>query len=245
MISLVNKDYADKQYLKVPGKGLLNIGKRGTCALILMVLTGCAATPSTTIQQPMTARPQPLSAPLVSNGSIYQAGYGKLFLFEDRRARSVGDTITLAINEKDSSSSSTSSDASHSGKTNLALAPGLLGVAKGSLNGLQGANTSETSFKDSAANANTNTITGSLTVTVIDVLSNGNLVVSGEKQVSVGEKTNYVRLSGVVNPNNIDASNTVNSSKLADARIEFKDNTSIDGAKLTSMLARFFLSVAF
>lgn len=246
MISLVNKDYANKQYLKLPGSDLPSVGKLGMSALmLLMLLSGCAATPSTSIQQPMTARPQPVSAPLVGNGSIYQAGYGKLYLFEDRRARSIGDTLTIAISEKDSSSSSTSSDASHSGKSNLALSPGLLGVTKGSLNALQGSNTSETSYKDSAANANTNTISGSLTVTVIDVLSNGNLVVSGEKQVAVGEKTNYVRLSGVVNPNNIGAANTVSSSNLADARIEFKDNTSIDGAKLTSMLARFFLSVAF
>ncbi|MFA7240710.1 MAG: flagellar basal body L-ring protein FlgH [Sulfuricellaceae bacterium] len=244
MISLINKDYANKQYL-MPRSNLPNVGKLRMSALMLLVLSGCAVAPSTSIQQPMTARPQPVSAPLVGNGSIYQAGYGKLFLFEDRRARSIGDTLTIAINEKDSSSTSTSSTDAHSGKSTLALSPGLLGITKGSLNGLQGTNTSDTSYKDSAANANTNTISGALTVTVIDILSNGNLVVSGEKQVAIGEKTNFVRLSGVVNPNNINASNTVNSSNLADARIEFKDSTSIDGAKLTSMLARFFLSVAF
>lgn len=211
----------------------------------LLALSGCSIAPSTSIQQPMTARPQPLSAPLVGNGAIYQAGYNKLSLFEDRRARSVGDTLTVTINEKDSGSSSTSANASHSGKATLSLSPGVLGVAKGALGAFQGTNAADTSYKDSGANANTNTFTGTLTVTVIDVLPNGNLVVSGEKQVAVGEKTEYVRLSGVVNPNNISSTNTVNSTQLADARIEFKDNTIIDAAKLTSMLARFFLSVMF
>ena len=248
MISLVNKDYADKQFLKFLESGSAIPGKNSLRTLVLfglLVLSGCSIAPSTNIQQPMTARPQPLSAPLVGNGAIYQAGYSKLFLFEDRRARSVGDTLVITINEKDNGSSSTSSANAHSGSSSLALSPGLLSVAKGSVNGLLGKNTADTSYKDSGANANINTFTGTLTVTVIDVLSNGNLVVSGEKQVAVGEKTEFIRLSGVVNPNNIGSTNTVTSSQLADARIEFKDNTSIDASKLTSMLARFFLSVAF
>jgi flagellar L-ring protein precursor FlgH len=247
MISLVNKDYADKQFLK-SGFDFLASGKNGVRALVLLgllVLSGCAVVPSTNIQQPLTVRPQPLSAPLVGNGAIYQVGYSKLFLFEDRRARSVGDTLTVAINEKDNGSSSTSSADAHSGKTALTLSGGLSGATLGAFGALQGTNTADVSYKDSGANGKTNTFTGTLTVTVIEVLSNGNLVVSGEKQVAVGEKTEYLRLSGVVNPTNIGSANTVSSSQLADARIEIKDNTSIDAAKLTSMLARFFLSVAF
>jgi len=248
MISLVNKDYADKQFLKIAGFDLIISGKNSVKALFLLgllVLSGCSVAPSTGIQQPMTVRPQPLSAPLVGNGAIYQTGYSKLSLFEDRRARNIGDTLTVAINEKDNGSSSNSSADAHSGKTALTLSSGLAGVTKGTLNAFQGSNTADVSYKDSGADAKTNSFTGTLTVTVIDVLSNGNLLVSGEKQVAVGTKTEFVRLSGVVNPNNIGSTNTVNSSQLADARIEFKDNTSIDAAKLTSMLARFFLSVAF
>lgn len=248
MISLVNKDYADKQFLKIPGSDLSIAGRNGVRALLmlgLLVLSGCSIAPSTTIQQPLTARPQPLSAPLVSNGAIYQAGYSKLFLFEDRRARNIGDTLTVAINEKNSANSKSSAGDSHSGSTSLALSPGLLGVAKGSLNALTGDNTSATKFEDKGENSSDGAFTGTLTVTVIEVLANGNLLVSGEKQVSVGEKTEYLRLSGVVNPNNIGSANTVNSTQLADARIEFKGNHYIDAAKLSSMLARFFLSVAF
>ncbi len=248
MISLVNKDYADKQFLTISGLDLVVPSKNSVRVLVLLsllVLSGCSVAPSTSIQQPMTVRPQPLSAPLVGNGAIYRTGYSKLSLFEDRRARNIGDTLTVTINEKDNGSSSTSAADAHSGSTALTLSAGLAGVTKGSLNAIQGTNSANVNYKDSGANAKTNTFTGTLTVTVIDVLPNGNLLVSGEKQVAVGEKTEFLRLSGVVNPNNIGSTNTVTSSQLADARIEIKDNTSIDAAKLTSMLARFFLSVAF
>lgn len=248
MISLVNKDYADKQFLKMSGNDFSNARKNGVRALVLLgllVLSGCSIAPSTTIQQPLTVRPQPLSAPLVGNGAIYQAGYSKLFLFEDRRARSVGDTLTVAINEKNSANSKSSANDSHSGSSNLSLSPGILGVAKGSLKALTGENSSATKFEDKGENSSDGAFTGTLTVTVIEVLPNGNLVVSGEKQVSVGEKTEYLRLSGVVNPSNISATNSVNSTQLADARIEFKNNSYVDGARLTSALARFFLSVMF
>lgn len=227
---------------------MTSLVNNGVCVSVLsglLVLSGCSMAPSTTIQQPLTVRPQPLSAPLVGNGAIYQAGHSKLFLFEDRRARSVGDTLTVAINEKNSASSKSSAGDSHSGSSNLSLSPGLLGVAKGSVNAALGTNSAATKFEDKGENTSAGAFTGTLTVTVIEVLPNGNLVVSGEKQVSVGEKTEYLRLSGVVNPNNIGSANTVNSTQLADARIELKDNHYIDAAKLTSMLARFFLSVMF
>lgn len=247
MISLVNRDYADKQFLRIPA-GEAFIAKNSVRALVLfslLVLAGCSTAPSTSIQQPMTVRPQPVSAPLLGNGAIYQAGSRGLSLFEDRRARHVGDTLTIAINEKNSASSQSNSSDSHSGSSNLSLSTGLLAVAKGALKGLQGENSSETSVEDKGNNSNNGSFSGTITVTVLEVLPNGNLLVSGEKQVSVGERTEYLRLSGVVNPSNISATNSVNSTQLADARIEFKNNSYVDGARLTSALARFFLSVMF
>lgn len=246
MISLVNKDYADKQFLKAAGFELVG-GRNGVRVLVLLgllVLSGCSIAPSTSIQQPLTTRPQPQSAPLVGNGSIYQAGYNKLYLFEDRRARSVGDTLTVVINEKNSASSQSNSTDSHSGSTDMTLSAGMLGMMKG-IKPFDGTNSASTKFEDKGQNANTGTFSGTITVTVLEVLPNGNLVVSGEKQVSVGDKTEYLRLAGVVNPNNVSSTNTVNSTQLADARVEFKNNQYIDGARLTSALARFFLSVLF
>ncbi|MBS4098223.1 MAG: flagellar basal body L-ring protein FlgH [Sulfuricella sp.] len=209
----------------------------------LLVLSGCATAPSSTIKQPLTARPQPSAAPLVANGTIFQAGYNRLYLFEDRRARNIGDTLTVVINEKNSASSQASTNDTHSGSAKLTMSPNIFAGQSTNTTLLDAS--SATKYDDKGQNANANTFTGTVTVTVLEVLSNGNLVVSGEKQVSVGDKTEFLRLAGVVNPNYISSTNTVNSVQLADAHIEFKDNHFIDPAKLTSMLARFFLSVMF
>lgn len=246
MVSLVNKDYADKRFLRTPCGPAIFAGNRAKMLMLLglLVLSGCASTPSSTIKQPLTARPQPSAAPLVANGSIFQAGNNKLFLFEDRRARNIGDTLTVVINEKNSASSQASANDTHSGSAKLTMAPNVFAAAGSSNTTLLDAS-SATKYDDKGQNASANTFTGTVTVTVLEVLPNGNLLVSGEKQVSVGDKTEYLRLAGVVNPNYISSGNTVNSIQLADAHIEFKDNHFVDSAKLTSMLARFFLSVMF
>jgi flagellar L-ring protein precursor FlgH len=80
-------------------------------------------------------------------------------------------------------------------------------------------------------------------VTVVEVLANGNLVVAGEKQVSMDKGTEFIRVSGVVNPDSIGAGNTVSSTAIADARVEYRTNTHLDRAELSSMASRFFLSL--
>jgi flagellar L-ring protein precursor FlgH len=80
-------------------------------------------------------------------------------------------------------------------------------------------------------------------LTVLDVLANGNLVVSGEKQIALDKSTEYIRFSGVVSPSAI-VGNTVSSVQVADARVEYRTNSHYDSAELTSELARFFQSLA-
>ena len=92
---------------------------------------------------------------------------------------------------------------------------------------------------EAAAN---NVFNGTITVTVIDVMPNGNLLVSGEKQVSIGAGTEYIRLSGIVNPYFISTANSISSANVADARIEYKESGIISEAQVMGWLARFFLS---
>ena len=86
-------------------------------------------------------------------------------------------------------------------------------------------------------------VKGVITVTVIEVYPNGNLLVSGEKQMGLKEGEEFIRFSGVVNPNTISGLNTVSSTQVADARIEYKANGYIDSAQVMGWLARFFLTV--
>ena len=101
---------------------------------------------------------------------------------------------------------------------------------------------SSNKYDDKAATSSSNNFSGTIAVTVIDVLPNGNLVVGGEKQVSLDHGVEFVRFSGVVNPDYIALGNTISSTRVADARVEYRTNSRIDAAQITSILARFFLS---
>jgi flagellar L-ring protein precursor FlgH len=78
---------------------------------------------------------------------------------------------------------------------------------------------------------------------VVDVLPNGNLIIAGEKQIAMNKGTEFIRISGMVNPDNITSTNTVASTAIADARVEYRTNTHLDKTELQSMASRFFLSL--
>jgi flagellar L-ring protein precursor FlgH len=209
--------------------------------LALLFSAGCATVPPTNVHQPMTARPAPRFDLPAGNGSIYQAATSRP-LFEDRRARFVGDTITVRITESTSASTKSNDKLDRSGG-NTGSISGLAGITGKSLNGLASYNTASTNaFSGKGEAANNNVFTGNITVTVIDVYPNGNLLVSGEKQLAIGHEQEFVRVSGVINPSFVDASNSVASSNIADARIEYKSSGQVSDGLVMGWLARFFLT---
>jgi flagellar L-ring protein precursor FlgH len=209
--------------------------------LLLVLLGGCATAPSTNIKQPLTARPQARMPVADNNGAIYQDRQA-LALFEDRRARRVGDTLTVKLVEKTEAKRKSETKEDRKAELDLNIPIATLNgraLGKGSTFAPSGSNTQE--FKDDETNSNS--VTGSITVTVLDVLDNGNLMVAGEKQVAVNNDTEYLRLAGVVNPRDITREGSVNSTQIADARIESKNSQSLDKSQMVSMMARFFLTV--
>ncbi|HVL76905.1 MAG TPA: flagellar basal body L-ring protein FlgH, partial [Noviherbaspirillum sp.] len=131
---------------------------------------------------------------------------------------------------------------SKSGSVEAAV-PALFGVPASTLARASVSASSSNSFQDKGTASSSNTFSGTITTTVVDVLPNGNLVVSGEKQVALDKGVEYVRFSGVVNPDTIMAGNVVPSTQVADARVEYRTNTRIDKAEMMSQLSRFFLSL--
>lgn len=211
-------------------------------ALLVVVLTSaCATTPPTNVHQPMSARPAMRMEPVSGNGAIYQATYSRP-LFEDRRARFVGDTITIKITERTTASAKSNNnvDKSNAQKASVSALSGLPG--KGLL-GMDLGATSSTAFSGKGEAANNNAFTGNITVTVIDVMPNGNLLVSGEKQLAIGHEQEFIRVSGVINPSFVDFSNSIESSKVADARIEYKSAGQVSEGQIMGWMARFFLNV--
>lgn len=211
-------------------------------ALAATALAGCVTTaPHTAVHQPMTARPEPRNYTPPTNGAIYNVASARP-LFEDRRARFIGDTITINIAERTAASKSSENKTERS-HTIEASAPTITGLPFKSAQGTALGVASSNAFNGSGENTSANNFTGVLTVTVIEVYPNGNLLVSGEKQIGLKEGEEFIRFSGVVNPNNITSTNTVQSTQVADARIEFKANGFIDSAQVMGWLGKFFLTV--
>ncbi len=214
-----------------------NLSNWSVVGAMLLMLAGC--TPSTNIKQPLTARPAERAVLASDNGAIFQAGHNQQPLFEDRRARNVGDVLTIVIAETTAASGKSSSGAEHSGNVSMQI-PLITQIPTDRLRMGGGASGNLANKSDSASN---NAFSGTITVTVIKVLANGNLLVSGEKQVAINQANEYIRFSGVVNPNTISGSNTVQSTRVADAHIEYKGANKIDLSTVTSMLGRVFMSV--
>jgi flagellar L-ring protein precursor FlgH len=207
----------------------------------LLGLAGCGTTPSTIVEHPTSARPQARDVPSAGNGAIYQATAYRP-LFEDRRARLVGDVLTITISENTRAGKQAASNASKSSEVDSSIST-VTGLPFKSL--LQGVGLNadgSVKYDDKSALNSSNTFTGNVTVTVIEVLPNGNLIVAGEKQIGLDKGTEYIRLSGVVQPDTIQAGNTVLSSKVADARIEYRTSAKFDTAEVMGWLGRFFLS---
>ena len=210
---------------------------------LALALAGCAnPLAKVEIQQPLTARPAPRVAPPIANGAIYQAQAYRP-LFEDRFARMVGDTLTVNINEKLQASKQASSTADKKGSTSFNIATINKIPLSNALRGLALDAKSDHEFEGKGDSSANNVFTGAITVTVIDVLPNGNMVVSGEKQIGINQGSEFIRLSGVVNPTTILAGNVVSSTTIADARLEYRGTGYIDEAQTMGWLARVFQSV--
>lgn len=220
-------------------KAIHRLRRAGTLHAIGLtaIVSGCAVTPASIVLQPTTAKPMAASLVPQANGAIFQrAAYRPLF--EDRRARMIGDILTVAITEKTSAGKASANSSSKSGSVAFA-APLIFGGSAA-----VGLNASSSNKLDAkGAETASNNFTGTIGVTVVDVLQNGNLLVSGEKQIAFDGGAEFVRFSGVVSPDMITAGNVVSSTRVADARVEYRTNSQLDGAQMMSLLTRFFLSV--
>ena len=215
-------------------------------AAVALACTGCAMLnprPPVDVAQPTSVRPQAVVAPPINNGAIFQAGQYRP-LFEDHRARLVGDTITVQIVEKVSASQKSTSSVDKSGALagGITALPGIalnsFGVGRASVGG-----TSSNTFAGKGSTENSNDFAGTITATVIEVLPNGHLLIAGEKQIGVNHNVDVLRFSGQVDPRAIQAGNSVASAQIANVRIEQRGRGAQADAQGIGWLGRFFLNV--
>lgn len=208
----------------------------------MLLIAGCATQPESIVKTPLTARPQSTSAMVPpASGAIFQTSSYRP-IFEDKRARLIGDTITIVINERSSAGKQAGSSASKTGTVSAAV-PNIFGILPGVTRRLGASADNSVDYADKGVVTSSNNFVSTLSVTVIDVLPNGNLIVAGEKQVALDKSSEFIRFSGVVDPSTVAAGNIVSSQQVADAKIEYRSSNHVDTTEVMSMLARFFLSV--
>jgi flagellar L-ring protein precursor FlgH len=227
-----------------------------TLASVCVGLLGACASADrpTLLQTPATARPKPIQETSANMGSLYPAVSGGILstvshrpLFEDRRARNVGDTLTVILNETTSAAKNSSMSAARKGSITSSFAPGTTSTRKGWYQGITDignfTGTGEVKNEGAGGSAANNTFAGTITVTVIEILANGNLVVAGEKQVAISNEEEIIRFGGIVNPNSLVA-NRISSQEVADARIEYRGRGATDDTQGVGWFTRILLKMA-
>lgn len=217
---------------------LLNLGVIACAALCLM---GCASAPKPAPEPPAEIV-VPMPAPPVAAGSIYASTRGHA-LFEDNKARFVGDLLTVVLVERTQASASAATDTSKDQETTI-LNPTFLGreITAGGTPLFGGSLSGNRDFSGSGNSSQSNQLDGQLTVHVVDVLPNGVLRVIGEKRLHLNKANETLRLTGLVRPRDIGPDNTVLSSRIGEARIEYSGDGAIGDANTMGWLARFFNS---
>ncbi len=211
--------------------------------LALAVFSGCASNASReALRDPAFAPVQPVvtQAPQAATGSIFRPG-GNMLLFGDRKALRVGDLLTVMLVEKTDASKSASTATDRSTAIEMS-APTLLGVPVllGGNQVLQNSVAAGSSFAGDGQSNQSNSLSGSITVTVSEVMPNGNLRVRGEKLLSLNQGDEFIRLTGIVRADDISPDNTVESTKLADTYISYGGSGVIADANSKGWLSRFF-----
>lgn len=221
-------------------------GLKLAAALSAAALTGCMTMPQPPKVDLVEARPShteriaPLP-PLPNTGGLFsQARYRPGF--EDVRARLVGDSLTIQIVENISASQQSTSTIDRASKNDATISafPFLSAaqVGKASLG-----TASDNAFSGKGGTQSANTFTGTITATVIQVLPNGHLIVTGDKQIGVNHNVDVMRFSGMVDPQFIQPGNVIASTQVANARIESRGRGQQDEAQAMGWLSRFVMNV--
>jgi flagellar L-ring protein FlgH len=220
----------------------MSLFRLSTTALALALLAGCAAMPAHDDGQWAPTPPmQPEVAAAPADGAIYHDAQN-MELFADPRAHRVGDILTIALVESTQASKKASTSTSKKDNAKIA-SPTILGQGL-SIGGkaLDTTLDGERTFDGNGSSSQSNQLTGQITVTVAQRLTNGNLIVRGEKWLTINQGQELVRISGIVRPQDISPDNTVPSTRVADARISYTGRGTLADANTRGWLSRFFNS---
>ncbi|MAJ13799.1 MAG: hypothetical protein CMN44_02355 [SAR116 cluster bacterium] len=186
----------------------------------ILLLSNCSTYVEEAINnefKPLMPTVEEMKITKATNGAIYSTSSPGLFS-SDKRAHQVGDILTVQLSETFSSTKSVTSQSAKEDRIGADVAP--TGIMKNFM-GLGGSASTTNSFKGSGSASQSNSLTGFISATVVKVYPNGNLEIKGQKRLRLTDGSEYIRLAGIVRPQDISASNTVSSNLIAEAQIEY------------------------
>lgn len=220
------------------------ISKALTASLCVVYLSACAVNHDIEEEDTFFApiMPEIKSDEVVATGSLYQSGWSN-GLYSDTKARRVGDIITVLLMENTQASKSAKTETKKETDASLSPLVGLNGLAP-TIDGntLQLGIGSDGTFKGDAKSDQSNSLSGQITVHVLRVLPNGNLIIRGEKWLTLNTGQEFIRLTGIVRSEDISSDNTVDSTRVANARISYSGKGSLAESNEAGWLSEFFMS---
>jgi len=204
---------------------------------LMLTLCGCSSLARITGDAAPVAPALPsMQMPVAQSGAIYAEG-GSIALFEDNRARNVGDLLTVVLVESTQAKKSAATNTSKNQDTSL----GDISVFGKKVNygvGFSG----DRSFAGKGDTSQSNSLSGSVTVTVVQRYPNGNLLVRGEKLLELNQGSEVVKLEGIVRSADISTSNSISSDRVGNARVTYAGRGALADSNAQGWLSRFFNS---
>ena len=173
-------------------------------------------------------------APFAAAESLWSDAGHTRNIFADRKAREVGDILTIVISETTTTSISKSNSNSKSGSTSLTAGVGIFDFLKAASAG------GSDSFSAKGASADTNKVTGNVTVTVVDVQPNGNMTVEGTQSIWQNRDEHKITFRGVCRQDDVTSLNTIPSTKIADATVKFDGKGPLNAKQRQGILTQVF-----
>ena len=210
--------------------------------LLIALLSACAGRHSIDDARMESTMPMPQVYAEPESGAIFASG-NEMRLFEDRKAGRVGDILTIRLVEDTRASKDSATSTSKENSASLAN-PTVFGrpVTSGGVPILEGSLDGTREFDGAGSSSQSNSLRGEITVTVVERLPSGNLVVEGEKWLTINQGREFIRVRGVVRPPDILTDNSVFSTRIANAQIAYSGKGPLNDANRMGLLARFFNS---
>ena len=182
-----------------------------------------------------------MMAPPSTPGSLWQAGNGRAYMFEDLRASRVGDIVIVKIEEQHSGSKSASTQADRESSYDGSLGGSLFGLgnfATPLVDGVEVNASTTNEFQGSGSTSREDSLTGTIAARVVEVLPNGDLRIKGRREVTVNSERQTMVISGIVRRIDLDTTNTVLSSAIANAKISYSGLGVVDDVQRPGWIVR-------